>query len=323
MAGAPPFSAPFKEDLFMADEKAAPKKRRNSLTEEEEKDLINFRAEWFKIGSCTDPCDRKLTEKTILELYAETGSKKKPQIIWGNSPYALTQEYPWLKKHSPLVSASNIYWVAFYLFGSRLGDFYTEENLRKLKLAERVVRNCFLMWRFENACFVSERPSAIRWSDPPERAVLHAIERPAVEFRDGKALWAVRGIRVTEKIACGKFTHNDILKERNAEIRRVMMEVFGEGKFLEAVGAKPIHEDKYGTLFSATLPGETQPMMAVRVIDATPQPDGVRKIYWLSVDPRAYGGLKTAHAAVASTWRNRDGSLYFGKPEDYHPDIET
>ena len=37
----------------------------------------------------------------------------------------------------------------------------------------------------------------------------------------------------------------------------------------------------------------------------------------LRVDPLALGGFRTARAAVVSTWRRRDGSLVFERPEDY------
>ena len=65
--------------------------------------------------------------------------------------------------------------------------------------------------------------------------------------------------------------------------------------------------------------------MMVKVVNSTIEPDGTYKDYFIRVSPNAYGGLKTARAAVASTWRNNDAerSLVFKNPEDYNPDIET
>lgn len=45
--------------------------------------------------------------------------------------------------------------------------------------------------------------------------------------------------------------------------------------------------------------------------------------YFLRVDPHAYGRITTARAAVASTWRNGDGSLFFKAPEEYEPVMES
>jgi hypothetical protein len=61
----------------------------------------------------------------------------------------------------------------------------------------------------------------------------------------------------------------------------------------------------------------------VRVTNATMEPDGTFKDYWIRVDPKSYAGLKTAHAAVASTWRKADGSMLFERPEDYNCEVET
>ena len=43
------------------------------------------------------------------------------------------------------------------------------------------------------------------------------------------------------------------------------------------------------------------------------------------VDPKAYNGKagKSVVSALASTWRNQDGSLYFKKPEQYAPAFES
>ena len=49
------------------------------------------------------------------------------------------------------------------------------------------------------------------------------------------------------------------------------------------------------------------------------------KRYQLRVDPNAYGGRasKDCLAAIASTWRDVDGSMIFPRPEDYAPEIES
>ena len=61
------------------------------------------------------------------------------------------------------------------------------------------------------------------------------------------------------------------------------------------------------------------------LLNSTPEPDGTVKRYLLRVDPNAYGGeaSRFIHAAVASTWRNADGSLTFSDWRDYDPDAES
>jgi hypothetical protein len=50
--------------------------------------------------------------------------------------------------------------------------------------------------------------------------------------------------------------------------------------------------------------------MMVKVVNSTQEPDGTFKDYFIRVDPNAYGGLKTARQAIASTWRDEDNCIY-------------
>ena len=59
------------------------------------------------------------------------------------------------------------------------------------------------------------------------------------------------------------------------------------------------------------------------VPDLDENKDVIYKEYFLRVDPKAYGGLTTARAAVASTWRTKKGELYFKNPNDYAPIFES
>jgi hypothetical protein len=89
-----------------------------------------------------------------------------------------------------------------------------------------------------------------------------------------------------------------------------MLERYGEARYLQDSGVVPVHHDKYGVLFRKEIPGD-EPLVMVRVVNATPEPDGHRKNYFLRVPPT----VETAHEAVAWT---------FGmSPKEYHPDVET
>ncbi len=105
-------------------------------------------------------------------------------------------------------------------------------------------------------------------------------------------------------------THNRILSEQNAEIRRVMIERIGNEKFLAITNARPIHEDQRGKLYRIEIPGD-EAMTLVQVINSTPEPDGHSKLYTLRVPPN----IQRASEAVA--WS-------FGLTEkDYDPAQET
>jgi hypothetical protein len=63
----------------------------------------------------------------------------------------------------------------------------------------------------------------------------------------------------------------------------------------------------------------------IDLLNSTPEPDGTVKRYLLRVQPDAYDGAASTDclAAIASTWRNADGSLTFKRPSDYAPVFES
>jgi len=176
------------------------------------------------------------------------------------------------------------------------------------------------LWAFDGVAILTDRPTVLKTDPATGRP--HCADGPALKCADGFTLYAWKGMRTPEKVIKGDFTVKEIDAERNAEIRRVMIDKYGLSRYLLDSGAKKIHEDDFGVLYSKELPGD-EPLMMVKVVNSTPEPDGSFKDYFLRVDPRAYGGLKTGRAAVASTWRYANGRFVFEKPEDYKPDHET
>lgn len=70
---------------------------------------------------------------------------------------------------------------------------------------------------------------------------------------------------------------------------------------------------------------DDEPIVTLDVMNSSPEPDGSFRRYMLRIDPQAYAGKASTDvlAAMASTWRNADGSLLFRHPEDYQPTMET
>jgi hypothetical protein len=121
--------------------------------------------------------------------------------------------------------------------------------------------------------------------------------------------------------------------EQNAEVRRVMIQRFGTARYVQEGGADLVHElpENYyvrglqgAKLYRKARAGDSDIVM-IAVKNSTPEPDGSIKDYFLRIQPDAYDGAasRDCHAAMASTWRNRDGSLYFARPRDYAPGFES
>lgn len=173
----------------------------------------------------------------------------------------------------------------------------------------------------EKFCIISDRPELLAVNS---RNQPHGENKPFCKWRDGSALYSVNGVRVPAHVVESpeKMTADQIEKETNLEVRRVMIDAYGREKFILDSNSKVVHSDDFGVLYRKDL-SDDEPLMMVKVVNSTPEPDGSFKDYFIRVDPNAYGGLKTAHAAVASTWRKEDGSMLFAAPEEYVCEIES
>lgn len=172
-----------------------------------------------------------------------------------------------------------------------------------------VAREAGWWWPYQDVVLISERPLALHRD---EAGRLDRADGPAVEYPDGFALHAWRGMPVPAEFLAGlaEVTVERIRTEENAELRRVLLEHYGYERYLADSGAEPIHRDETGVLWRILLPDD-EPVVMVEVVNSTAEPDGSFRTYWLRVPP----SIRTARAGVAWT---------FGIPEaDYHPQRET
>jgi len=100
----------------------------------------------------------------------------------------------------------------------------------------------------EKICWVSERHSILRRD---EQGRLHSEDGPALGYPDTFSIWAWHGTRVPQCVIEDptSITVEQIRKEENAEVRRVMVERMGWDKFCAAAKMKLIHVDELHTNF--------------------------------------------------------------------------
>jgi hypothetical protein len=159
-------------------------------------------------------------------------------------------------------------------------------------------------------CLVCHRPVE-KHNDETGRA--HNENGPAASFADGHEIYSWHGTTVPKWIITSPeiISVADIIDERNSEVRRAMIERFGMARFLQESGAKIIHRDEFGILYIKVLPHENEPVVIVKVVNSTPEPDGTYKEYFLRVPPH----ITTARAAVAWTFDMSEA--------EYEPVIQT
>ncbi len=289
-------------------------------------------------SNCIDPCTREggaLSRRQILaelnntldwsRLVGEWRSQLTAQArkqTTSSSQRGFVGSYlgsPWQEaEHVLRIALRNTWWGAWtsnwlpvyeFLFGNfelPAADLETKRELNCwLNLARQTTAYLFL----KRICFVCTRPNSLNLDDLGR---LHHEEKSAVIFPDGYQLFSWHGTTVTERLIThpGEITIKSIESTRNIELRRVMIERFGSGKYLTESGARKVQEDEFGILYSKTM-NQDEAIVMVKVTNKTAEPDGTFKDYFLRVPPT----ISKARDAVAWT---------FGiQPADYHPDLET
>ncbi len=143
---------------------------------------------------------------------------------------------------------------------------------------------------------------------------LHSADGPAVSWPDGERYWFWRGLRVPQRVVeePERLEVADVHNELNVEVRSVLLERMGFDRYVREGGGRLIAKDGYGRLWRCRpMPLDDEPLVFVEVENATREPDGSGRRYFLRVPPT----VGTPHEAVA--WS-------FGlSPSWYAPSIET
>ena len=198
-------------------------------------------------------------------------------------------------------------WLAFYeFFREKCGLL---EQTHKLVGLWELAKSAGWAYPTKDICFVSERHTTLCRD---ERGRLHNMSGPAIQYPDGWEIYAVHGVRVPENIINKplEITTSRIDEQRNTEIRRVMIDIYGQSRYLQDSGAKLLATDRFGKLWKKDL-SDDEPIVMVEVKNSTPEPDGSIKDYFIRVPP----SMATPQEAVAWT---------FNLPKDeYNPLVET
>ncbi len=160
-----------------------------------------------------------------------------------------------------------------------------------------------------NVAFACRRPIMCRIN---ANGMPHNDGGPAMVWRDSYSVYAWKGIPVENDLIekRNELTFDRISSEQNVEIRRVMIDIYGDAKYLQDAGAKMIHEDECGQLYQLDIRGD-EPIMMAKVRNSTPEPDGTYKFYFLRVPP----SMTSARQAVAWSFQMTAA--------EYNPQVES
>jgi hypothetical protein len=286
-------------------------------------DAATYAATRAATDAATDAATRAATdaEDWAVEL-ADTLARE----FGGNSLLYLQCAQRWwtLYQGGNMWSAWDCYLSAFRdVLGLRLPehDLYRAWEACAIEGGFRVVH--------EEFCIVSDRPEVLS-VDARNRP--HGEAGPSHRWRDGWSLWYWHGVQVPQHVVESpeSITLTEIRAERNAEVRRVMIERFGHERYCREAALQVVDQcsadHRFVGLRTARLLRDAD-VTLLDLLNSTPEPDGTVKRYVIPVDPDAYSGRagREVLAAAASTWRKRSDTsqLVYARPEDYAPMVES
>lgn len=229
-------------------------KKIEKLTPKQEIELKEFRDEWFKIGTCTEPANRALAEKSVRYLYEKIG-KKAPVFEWFDSPYAaevrINEDIQGVKGKKLDKSkmkftgtwfwgAQEAYWISFYLFCEKIGVKYKPEDSETLHVWADIAKSCTWVYPYENVCLICERPTEIHMN---AKQVLHKEGGPSVTFKDGFSVYSLNGVLVPKYLATTPGMLLDVkqvLGETNVDVRREGLRKIPLEKIIKDTNAKEL-----------------------------------------------------------------------------------
>ncbi len=146
-------------------------------------------------------------------------------------------------------------------------------------------------------------------SDRPELLTVDDLNRPHNDtgpfcrWRDGSALYSIHGVRVPAWLIefPDQLTVEKIDAEANAEVRRVMLDRYGYGRYLRDAGATVLDAclDEIGQpirLLRREIPND-EAIVMVELVNSTVDPDGTRRTYLAAVPPTITSAIE------ARNWR--------------------
>ena len=132
-------------------------------------------------------------------------------------------------------------WVSFYDFFTQIGVI-NHGGFNEFKSI--LTSGIYDMVQLNGYCIVSNMPSKITRD---ERNRLHNADGSAIEFRDGYAQYYWHGVAVPANwiLSPETITKETLIKERNAEKRRCIMEILGESKYALLLDLETVEVDQY------------------------------------------------------------------------------
>jgi hypothetical protein len=262
------------------------------LTEEQKALFPVYRDKWIKIGLQTGPGDRDKAEDGVRKAYMAVDLEPPEKMVWVTSPYAGQLEAKKYADNSiPIYGQHFASWLSFYDYFDQVVGVKNIEAIRNLI---QVAENCCWWWAFDKLAILSQRADELHLD---ERGRLHHESKMAIRYPDDWGVYSWHGVRVPEKVITDpdSLTIDEIKNTENIEVRRVMIERFGVGKYLKEIDASIVDMDASPVVGGAprVLMQDENGMQFLCGTDGS-----TKRVYFMSV-PDDVKTCREAHEAIS------------------------
>ncbi|WP_339383529.1 DUF6745 domain-containing protein [Tychonema sp. LEGE 07196] len=166
---------------------------------------------------------------------------------------------------------------------------------------QSLFKECGFILANEDVCLVCDRPRILSF-DSQHR--LHAEGAPAIQFADGYSVYSYHGVTLPEKY--GKLHPHEwqpqwLLEEKNAELRRVLIQAIGYDRICEQLAAVELNTWQEYTLLKIDKNVDVEPIYLLKMTcpstgfihalrvppDINSAREGIRWVNW-GVDPEDF-----------------------------------
>lgn len=267
-----------------------------SLTAEQEAQIKLYYEQYLKIGLSiqTEDLNAEEFKKDLTSYYALYGYKA-PDIQIYDSPHQCQHAVNKINNEKNtyistwFLGSLDSYWISFYSYLIEVLKLDIDKELKDKFLSYRKwSQQVGFSYLYDTAAFVSLKPIKINLDS---QGRLHSDIGKAIEYRDGWGVSAIHGVRVPHWIAAekDKITVKHIDEEKNAEIRRVMLDFYSIERYIKDSDVKVIDEDtdqydRPRRLLLKEMEGD-ESILRVEVTNSSPEFNGDYKKYYLPIDP--------------------------------------
>ena len=135
-------------------------------------------------------------------------------------------------------------WDAYISYFLEICQWQPEGDIKTRALAykESKVNSCYY-WPNKHFVMVCDRPLHIHLDD---QGRLHSSNDLAIKWEDGWGIAMIHGVKVPNKavLAPETLTLDETLSEQNAEVRRILTEIYGIDRYIEQSNAELVHFDQ-------------------------------------------------------------------------------